>query len=142
MTRAGDELAALLASQPKPVCAALTPFRVLDADFEAGSVRLEFAPQPAFRNHFGNVQGGFAVALLDVVMSIAAYAKYRQWLPTAEIKTSFLDPLPVGPCRGEATVAKAGRSLAFVEGRLLAPDGRVAVAATGTAIVPSARPGA
>ena len=54
----------LLAELPRPVCAALTPFEVLDADGERGWVRLRFAPQPAFTNHFGAVQGGFLVAML------------------------------------------------------------------------------
>ncbi|TAK42250.1 MAG: hypothetical protein EPO27_17415 [Betaproteobacteria bacterium] len=79
------ELGALLASQPKPVCASLTPFEVADADFEAGFVALRFAEQAAFSNHWGNIQGGFGVAMIDVLVSIAAYAKLRQWCPTIEI---------------------------------------------------------
>ena len=131
-----DELAALIAGQPKPVCAALTPFEILDADFDDGFVRLEFAEQPAFRNHFGNIQGGFATAMLDVVLSVAAYAKYRQWLPTAEIKTSFLEPISIGSCIGEGQVVRAGRNLAFIEGRLHIAGQRPAVTATATAFVP------
>ena len=82
MRETADEPRRLLDSQPKPVCAALTPFTVVDADFDSGFVTLEFAQQSAFRNHFGNIQGGFAVPMLDTVVSIAAYAKLRQWLPT------------------------------------------------------------
>jgi hypothetical protein len=54
---AAEEIRALLASQPKPVCAGLTPFHLLEADSEAGYVKVEFAPQPAFENHFGNILG-------------------------------------------------------------------------------------
>jgi acyl-coenzyme A thioesterase PaaI-like protein len=134
-----DELQDLLDGQPKPVCAALTPFKVIDANLDLGLVRLEFAPQPAFGNHFGNVQGGFAVAMIDVLLSVCAYAKYRLWLPTAEIKTSFVEPLPIRTCVGEGKVVKAGRSLAFLEASLLTADGRPAVTASATALVPQPR---
>lgn len=35
-----------LASQPAPVCFALIPFEIIDADRSEGFVRVEFAPQP------------------------------------------------------------------------------------------------
>jgi uncharacterized protein (TIGR00369 family) len=139
MSKAARELTRLLDEQPKPVCAALTPFTLVDADFERGFVRLEFAAQPAFRNHFGNIQGGFAVAMLDAVISIAAYAALRRWLPTVEMKASFLEPIPIGPCVGEGRLLKAGRSFAFLDGQLLAGDGRPAIVATATAAVPAER---
>jgi uncharacterized protein (TIGR00369 family) len=123
-------------AQPKPDCAALTPFELIDADAEMNWVKLRFAEQPAFRNHFGSIQGGFAVAMLDVVISVAAYAKTRVWLPTVEVKASFLEPLPIGKCIGEGRVVRAGKSLAFVEGRLVGANGRPAVIATATTIVP------
>ena len=128
----------LLDAQPKPDCAALTPFDVEDADFESGRVVLRFAPQPAFKNHFGNVQGGFAVAMVDVLLSVAAYAKTKTWLPTVEIKSSFVAPMKLGECKGEANVIKAGKQLVFVEARLWGADGKLAVHATATAAVPVA----
>ena len=133
---ATEELKTLLAAQQKPACAALTPFEVAEVDPEMNWIKLEFAEQPAFRNHFGNIQGGFAVAMLDVVISVAAYAKTRVWLPTVEVKASFLEPLPIGKCIGEGRVVRAGKSLAFVDGRLVGANGRPAVIATATAIVP------
>lgn len=126
------ELRVLLDSQPKPVCAGLTPFEVTDADFGAGFVELRFAKQPAFSNFFGNIQGGFGVALIDVLVSVAAYAKLRQWCPTVEIKSSFLAPAKLGECKGEARLVKAGKALAFVEARLWGADGQLAIHATAT----------
>jgi uncharacterized protein (TIGR00369 family) len=131
-----SELQRLLESQPSPDCAALTPCTVEDADFDSGRVVLRFAAQPAFKNHFGNVQGGFAVAMVDVLVSIAAYAKTKAWLPTVEIKSSFLAPMKLGECRGEGSVIKAGRQLVFLEAKLWGADGRLAVHATATASVP------
>lgn len=132
------ELQSALDAQPKPDCAALTPFVVEDADFEVGKVVLRFAPQPAFKNHFGNVQGGFAVAMVDALVSIAAYAKTRAWLPTIEIKSSFVAPMKLGECKGEGAVIKAGKQLVFLEAKLWGADGKLAVHATATAAMPPA----
>ena len=52
--------------------------------------------------------------MLDVAISIAGYAKVRAWLPTIEIKSSFLEPLPIGTCVGEGRVLKVGKNLAIV----------------------------
>ena len=130
------ELQALLDSQPKLDCTALPAFLVEAADFDVGRVVLRFAPQPAFQNYYGNVQGGFAVALIDVLISIAAFAKTRAWLPTVEIKSTFVAPLPLGESRGEASVIKAGQQFVFLEAKLCGPNGVLAVHATATASVP------
>ena len=131
-----DELQAMLGAQPKPDCADLMPCVVEDADFEQGRVVLVFAPQPAFKNYFGNVQGGFAVAMIDVLISIAAFAKTKLWLRTVEIKSSFVSPMKLGECRGEGAVIKAGKQLVFLEAKLWGADGKLAVHATATAAVP------
>jgi uncharacterized protein (TIGR00369 family) len=87
------------------------------------------------------MQGGFAVAMVDVLLSVAVYAKVRAWLPTVEIKSSFVAPAKLGVCKGEAEVIKAGRQLVFAEARLWGADGKLAVHATGTSLVPP-QPGA
>ena len=137
LNRNAAELQALLDGKPKPDCAALTPFSVEEADFDVGRVVLRFAPQPAFKNQFGNVQGGFAVAMIDVLISVAAYARTRTWLPTVEIKSSFVAPMKLGECRGEATIIRAGKQLVFLEAKLWGADAKLAVHATATAVVPS-----
>jgi uncharacterized protein (TIGR00369 family) len=134
MMNTTEEIRALLDSQPKPVCAALTPFEIIEIEAETGYVKIAFAPQPAFENHFGNIQGGFAVSMLDVVISIAAFVKVRQWLPTVEIKTSFVAPAKIATCIGEGQVIRAGRSVVFVEGKLWNADNELAVHATATLI--------
>lgn len=138
MPTAAQELQSALDSQPKPDCAALTPFAVEEADFDVGRVVLRFAPQPAFKNHFGNVQGGFAVAMIDVLVSVAAYAKTKHWLPTIELKSSFVAPMKLGESRGEGLVVKAGRQVVFLEAKLWGADGKLAVHATATAAVAAA----
>jgi uncharacterized protein (TIGR00369 family) len=127
-----EEILYLLQSQPAPPCAALTPFEIIEVEAERGFVKLAFEPQPAFENHFGNIQGGFAVAMLDGVISLAAFVKQRQWLPTAEIKASFLEPVKIGRCLAEGSVIRAGKTLVFVEGKLWGADSRLAVHSTAT----------
>lgn len=130
-----EELQAVIAANT-PVCMALTPFEVLDVDREAGFVRVEFAPQPAFGNHYGNIQGGFAVAMLDAPLTMAAFLRTGQFLPTLEIKTSFLAPARIGPCLAEGRVLRAGRAVVFTEAHLYSEDGTLAAHATATAVVP------
>ena len=128
-----DGLRATVAAQPQPVCLALTPFELLDAD-DTGRVRVQFAEQPAFGNHFGHIQGGFAVAMLDVPLSLAVFARLGRWLPTIEIKTSFLAPARIGVCVAEGSVLRAGTSVVFSEARLWSGD-RLVAHATATALV-------
>jgi acyl-coenzyme A thioesterase PaaI-like protein len=71
--------------------------------------------------------------MADVCVSLAGFAKHRKWLPTIEIKCSFLAPLPVGPCIGEGRVLRSGRGTVFLEAKLWAPDGGLAFHATATA---------
>lgn len=137
MTGGGDDLLGLLNALPRPACAELTPFTVTGARREPAYVEVLFAPQPAFRNHFDHVQGGFAVAMLDVVLSLAVYVETELFLPTISITTNFLAPLPLGEVRGEGRILKRGSSVVFAEAGLRNPDGRLAVQASGSAAVRS-----
>ena len=132
-----EELRALLAGQSPPACAELTPFTIVDLSPASGLVVFRFDAQPAFRNHFGHVQGGFGVAMLDVCMSVAAFARFQRWLPTIEIKCSFVAPLPVAACIGEGRVLRAGKAVVFLEGSLRGPDDQILLHATATALVSS-----
>ena len=134
MSLGADELRAVIASQPMPACVKLTPFEVLDVNEDQGRVRVQFAPQPMFGNHFGNVQGGFVVAMLDAPLSLAVFVKTKRFLPTIEIKTSFVSPARIGVCIGEGVVVRAGASLVFAEARLWSSDGTLAAHATATSL--------
>ena len=127
-----DNFLTLVASTPKPACAALTPFSIVETDPARGLVRVEFEPQPAFGNTFGHIQGGFAVAMLDLPISLAGLLRLGQWLPTVEIKASFLAPATLGTCIGEGQIVRAGKTIVFAEGRLWGSDGKLAVHATAT----------
>lgn len=137
MTSDLDALRSALAPENLPVCAALTPFEVVAANAAEGFVRVEFAPQPAFGNHFGDIQGGFIVAMLDAPLSLAAFLETGEFLPTVEIKTSFLARARIGRCAAEGRVLRAGRTLVFTEAKLWSGDGTLAAHATATAVRPS-----
>jgi uncharacterized protein (TIGR00369 family) len=138
MSAFADEVRKLLAATNPPACVALTPYQLLDADAEQARARVEFAPQPAFGNHFGNIQGGFLVAMLEVPLTIAVFIKTRRFLPTIEIKTSFVSPAKIGVCIAEGVVVRAGSSVVFAEARLWSPDGKLAAHATATSLAAGA----
>lgn len=75
------------------------------------------------------------MGLMDIAMSLAAYAGTRRFSPTVELKAIFLSPLPIGPVEAVARVVKAGRTLVFLEGVLSVPGGAVCIAATATTIM-------
>jgi uncharacterized protein (TIGR00369 family) len=127
-----EEIRQELSKPPQPECLKLLPFELLEADVEAGVVKMQFAAQPAFGNHFGHIQGGFAAAMLDVPISAAVFLKQKQWLPTLELKCSFLRPARIGLCIAEGRVLRAGRQIVFAEARLWGSDGELAVHATAT----------
>jgi len=54
--------------------------------------------------------------------------------PTAEMKTSFFRPGMPGKIRGVGKVVRWGSRVAFTEGELYDPEGRLLAKATGTAI--------
>lgn len=131
------ELMQLLASSPLPPCAALTPATLVELEGARGFVRYDFPAQPAFENHFGNVQGGFAAAYVDLLVSVAAFARTRQWCPSVDFKLSFVAPWKLGPSHGEGLVVRAGRRLVFTEAKIWGPDGELVVSASATSLVPS-----
>jgi len=129
------DLVGRLNAVPRPVCAELTPFVVISARRDPAHIEVMFERQPAFGNHFGHVQGGFAVAILDVLLSLAVYVETDAFLPTISITSQCLPPLPLGEVRGEGRILKRGSTVVFAEARLWAPDGGLAVHATGSAAV-------
>ena len=110
---------------PAPPCARLLGWRVLDARPEDGWIRIGFEGRPEFCNPAGSIQGGFLAAMLDDTMGPAVFAHTEGALYTATIEMSvhYLAPAKVGPIFGEGQVVQLGKSVGFVEARLLDKDG-------------------
>ena len=120
---------------PPPPTVALCRGRMLGLDPKAGHVRMAFEPGLQFCNPAGVLQVGFLTVMLDDVMSLAAFATqdFKRMALTLEMKANFLRPVFPGSIEVEGQVVKAGRDVAFLEGRLFDGDGRLAVTATITA---------
>jgi uncharacterized protein (TIGR00369 family) len=82
------------------------------------------------------VQGGYLCAMLDECMSVACMVAsgMTHVAPTAEMKTTFFRPAAPGKIRGVGKVVRWGSRVAFTEGELFDPEGRLLAKATGTAI--------
>ncbi|OHB31796.1 MAG: phenylacetic acid degradation protein [Phenylobacterium sp. RIFCSPHIGHO2_01_FULL_69_31] len=125
---------------PRPPCAELLGWEVVEVRPADGWIRLRFEGRPEFVNPAGYIQGGFLAAMLDDTMGPAmfVYSEGRLFTPTIEMHVSFLAPARPGPLYGEGQVVQAGRSIAFLEGRLMDLSGTVIARATATArLVPS-----
>jgi uncharacterized protein (TIGR00369 family) len=87
-------------------------------------------------------QGGILSAMLDDTMGPAVFVMTdgRLYTATITMTVNFLAPARPGPITGEANVTQLGKTIAFVEGRLMAEDGTVlATASTSARLVESAK---
>lgn len=118
-----------------PPSSRLLGWHVLDARPADGWVRIGFEGKPEFCNPAGFVQGGILSAMLDDTMGPAVFVITEGKLYTATISmtVNFLSPAKPGRIVGEATVRQLGKTIAFVEGRLMADDGTVLATATTSA---------
>jgi uncharacterized protein (TIGR00369 family) len=87
-------------------------------------------------NPMKQIQGGYLCAMLDEAMSTACMVAsgMTHVAPTVEMKTMFHRPAQPGVIRGIGKVTRWGRTIAFTEGTLYDPEGRILATATGTAV--------
>jgi uncharacterized protein (TIGR00369 family) len=118
-----------------PPSSKLLGWHLLDARPEVGWVRIGFDGKREFCNPAGFVQGGILTAMLDDTMGPAVFVMTEGKLYTATITmtVNFLAPAKPGPIVGEADVTQLGKTIAFVEGRLMAADGTMLATATASA---------
>lgn len=125
-----------------PPCSRLLGWHILDADPEAGWIRVGFDGRTEFCNPAGFIQGGILTAMLDDTMGPAAFIKTggRLYTATISMTVNFLAPARVGPIIGEARVSQIGKTIAFIEGKLIdARDVVLATASTSARLVETAR---
>ncbi|APG14260.1 uncharacterized protein (TIGR00369 family) [Bradyrhizobium elkanii] len=117
---------------PRPPCAELLGWRLLDARPEEGWIRLAFQGKPEFCNPAGFIQGGMLSAMLDDTMgpAVLVMSEGRLYTTTISMTVNFLSPARPGPIIGEARVTQLGKTIAFVEAKLMAEDGTVLATAT------------
>ena len=101
---------------------------------EPGLVRAEFEAKEEFRNPKGAIIGGILAAMLDLIISAAVRSSLEEnQRPggTLEMKVNFIDAVEPGTLSADGRIVHTGRSIAFAEGRLTAPNG--SLVATGSA---------
>src|SRR5437660_1292123 len=125
-----------------PPSSKLLGWHLLDARPAEGWIRIGFDGKAEFCNPAGFIQGGILSAMLDDTMGPAVFVMTEGKLYTATITmtVNFLAPARVGPIVGEADVTQLGRTIAFVEGRLMTEDGTLlATASTSARLVETAK---
>jgi uncharacterized protein (TIGR00369 family) len=115
-----------------PPCARLLGWRLLDARPQEGWIKLAFDGKPEFCNPAGFIQGGLLSAMLDDTMgpAVLVMSEGRLYTTTISMTVNFLAPAKPGPIVAEARVTLLGKTIAFVEGRLMAEDGTLLATAT------------
>ena len=124
-------------SKNQPTGSQTLGFRMVAVSQAEKSVEVEFdAKAELLLNPMKQIQGGYLCAMLDEAMSVACMVASGMTAvaPTLEMKTSFFRPGQPGKIRGIGRVVKWGRQVAFTEGELYDPEGRLLAKATGTAI--------
>jgi uncharacterized protein (TIGR00369 family) len=129
-------LARFQAAKNVPPASQTLGFAMLRVDQANKEVEIAFEGRPAFANPAGQIQGGFLCAMLDETMSVAGVvaSNMTAFIPTLELKTSFLRPALPGRLIGVGRVVKWGRAIAFLEGELYDDQRRLLAKATSTAM--------
>ena len=132
--------AALLArfqnAKTRPPATETLGFSMLRVDQAKMEIEVAFEGRPAFTNPAGQIQGGFLCAMLDETMSVAGViaSNMTAFIPTLEMKTSFLRPAVPGRLICIGRVAKWGKAIAFLEGELYDDRRRLLAKASSTAM--------
>jgi uncharacterized protein (TIGR00369 family) len=126
-----------LRTKNQPTGSQTLGFRLVAVSQAQKSVEVEFeAKAELLLNPMKQIQGGYLCAMLDECMSVACMVAsgMTHVAPTAEMKTTFFRPAMPGKIRGVGKVVRWGSRVAFTEGELFDPDGRLLAKGTGTAI--------
>jgi uncharacterized protein (TIGR00369 family) len=120
---------------PTPPAAKLLGWRLIDARPQEGWIKVGFDGKPEFCNPAGYVQGGILSAMLDDSMGPAALIMTggKFYTTTISLTLNFLAPAKPGPLIVEALVTQLGKTIAFMEGRLMDEDGSLLATATTSA---------
>lgn len=123
-------------ARTRPPATETLGFTVVRVDQAGKEIEATFEAKREFTNPAGQIQGGFLMAMLDETMSVAGVvaSNMTAFIPTLEMKTSFLRPALPGQLRCVGRVAKWGKQIAFLEGELYDAEGRLLAKASSTAM--------
>jgi uncharacterized protein (TIGR00369 family) len=128
-----EELIARLNAHAPPALKTLGG-SVVSYDDQSQTMVMHYLASEALCHSGDIVQGGFITGMLDATMSHAVFAVAREpiVLPTLEIKVSFLEIARMGELVASGTVVRLGKSVAFLEGQLKDPQGKLLATASST----------
>jgi uncharacterized protein (TIGR00369 family) len=117
-----------------PPISKLLGWRLIDLNAEEGIIKVGFEGKREFCNPSGFIQGGMLSAMLDDTMGPAAFIMSggKLFTPTISMTVNFIAPGKVGPFVCEAKVVQMGKTVVFVEGRLMDEAGTLIATATST----------
>ena len=117
-----------------PPIGKLLGWRLIDLKAEEGIIKVGFEGKPDFCNPAGFIQGGMLSAMLDDTMGPAAFIMSggKLFTPTISMTVNFIAPGKVGAFVCEAKVVQMGKTVVFVEGRLMDETGTLIATATST----------
>lgn len=113
-------------------------FHILSYDAVAQTATAGFTVRREYCHTNGTIaQGGFITAWLDASMAQAVLhaTDHKSGVASLEIKVSFLERVGPGEGRAIGRVVRLGKRVAFMEGELFNPDGKLAARATSTAVL-------
>ncbi|MEL6642974.1 MAG: PaaI family thioesterase [Pseudomonadota bacterium] len=105
-------------------------------DVEKEVCRITFPVTDMLRNPQGSLHGGAMASAMDISMGHLV-KKIAGPGATIELKVQFMRPVMEGTVTCEGRFTKKGRSLSFMESRLMGPDGKLAALATATWKMPN-----
>jgi uncharacterized protein (TIGR00369 family) len=118
-----------------PPSSRLLGWHLLEARPDEGWIRIGFDGKRDFCNPAGFIQGGILGAMLDDTMGPAVFVMTdgRLYTATISMTVNFLAPARPGPVTAEATVTQLGKTVAFVEGRLMGVGGTMLATSSASA---------
>ena len=132
-----DDLEARIRSG-KALFESMGGFHVTGWDPDKKQVTAAFTVKREYCHTNGTIaQGGFITAWLDAAMAHAVLHDSDQTINVAslEIKVSFLERVGPGAGTVHGRVVRRGKRVAFMEGDLFNPDGKLAAQATSTGML-------
>jgi uncharacterized protein (TIGR00369 family) len=112
-------------------------FRIVAA--EPGKVTLKGRPDERSYNLLKSVHGGWTAAVLDTAMALSNLTLLgaEQTFTTLDIRINYLRPITIET--GEVTaiggVIQSGRKIAYVEAKLVDPNGKLLAHGTGSLLI-------
>lgn len=122
---------------PIPPAARLLGWKLIALDLQAGTIEVEFDARVDFTNPSGFVQGGFLAAMLDDTLGPAAFALTggKRMTTTIDLHVHYVRPVLPGRVTTRANVVNLGATVAFLEGKLFGPDGKLSAFAAASAVL-------